>query len=158
MAESVIRSTISETQRSGMDRDPVVSIASHESFKRAPVTNEELYHSLDSLPSSQLGSALRVVAVALQHVDSAMELLGDRDRIGSDDAMHHYQVLLPELFACRSIGEGFGLVVSSLQNIVSRLRGKPMDDRQIRCNEPHCFPSKLSRYSPVELADSNPLT
>jgi hypothetical protein len=132
MAEPVIRPTNTETQSSDPNRGPVVSIASHGAFRPAPVTIEEIYHSPESIGSPYLRNALRLVSMALGNVDSALELLGDGDKIGGDDAMHHYQVLLPELFACRSIGDGFGLLVSSLQNAVARLRGQPMEERQIR--------------------------
>jgi hypothetical protein len=129
--EPIIRSINTETQRSDF-RTPVISIASHETFNPLPVAIEDIYHSPESIGSPYLGSAWRLMSIALANVDSALELLGDGDRIGGDDAMQHYEVLLPELFACRSIGDGFGLIVSSLQNAVTRLRGRAMEEQQIR--------------------------
>ena len=77
-------------------------------------------------------NALRLLSIAIRNVDTALELLADGDKAGADGAMQHYQVLLPELFACRSIGEGFGLLVSSLQNAATRLGGHAMEERQVR--------------------------
>ena len=120
MAEPIIRPTNSETHRSDLSRAPVVSIASHETFNPTLVTIDEIYHSPESIGSPYLRSALRLISKALGDVDSALELLGDGDKVGSDDAMQHFQVILPELFACRSIGEGFGLLVSALLNAVNQ--------------------------------------
>jgi hypothetical protein len=111
---------------------PVVPIDSHQSFKPDPVTSEELYHSPELIESPYLRNALRTISGSLGDVDNALELLSEGDRVGADDAMQHYQVRLPGLFACRSIGEGFGLLVSSLQNAVIQRRGEPMNETQIR--------------------------
>jgi len=132
VADIFIRPTKTETQRTELKGTPVVSIASHDRFRPAPVTIDDIYHSPESVGSPYLSTALRLMSTALKDIDSAIELLGEGDRIGSDDSMQHYQVLLPELFACRSIGEGFGLIVSSLQNAVRSLHGQPLDERQIR--------------------------
>jgi hypothetical protein len=125
------RPDVPEPRRSGNDT-PVVAIDSHETFKPEPVTIEDIYHSPDLVGSPYLRNALLLISEALGVVDSAIELLADGDRVGADDAMQHYQVLLPQLFACRAIGEGFGLVASSLHNAVTRLRGEPMNEAQVR--------------------------
>ncbi|MBZ5625246.1 MAG: hypothetical protein LAQ69_42080 [Acidobacteriia bacterium] len=122
----------SDTQSSDPNRAPVVSIASHETFKPALVSIADIYYSPESIGSPYLRNALRLLSMAVKNVESALELLSDGDMIGGDDAMQHYQVLLPELFACRSIGEGFGLLVSSLLNAVTSLRGQSMVERQVR--------------------------
>jgi hypothetical protein len=129
--EPIPRPKVPEPGRSDYDT-PVVSIDSHASFNREPVTVEDLYHSPELIESPYLRNALRLISEALRDVDNALESLSDGDRVGADDAMQHYQVQLPQLFACRSIGEGFGLLTSSLQNAVTQLRGEPMNDAQIR--------------------------
>lgn len=110
----------------------MVSIDTHEAFRPDPVGIEEIYHSPELIATPYLRNALRLILIAMGHVDNALELLTEGDKVGADDAMQHYQVLLPELFACRSIGEGFGLIVSSLQNATTRLHGQAMEGRQVR--------------------------
>ena len=131
MSETIKSPNIPQPSKAGHET-PVVSIDTHESFRRDPVTTEDLYHSPERIESPYLPNGIRTISAALGNIDEALELLSDGDKVGADDAMQHYQVLLPQLFACRSIGEGFALVTSSLQNAVSHLRGEPMNEAQIR--------------------------
>jgi hypothetical protein len=80
VAEPVSRPTNTETQSSDPHLAPIVSIASHETFRAAPVTIEEIYHSPESIGSPYLRNALRLISMALGNVDSALELLGDGDK------------------------------------------------------------------------------
>ena len=132
MPQPIMGPTVHEPRRADSNGTPVVSIDSHERFRLGPVPIEEIYHSPDLIGSPYLRNALRLISTATGRVDSALEFLAEDDKVGADDAMQHYQALLPELFACRSIGEGFGLLVSSLQNAGTRLRGQAMEERQVR--------------------------
>ncbi len=132
MPEPTIKPVDTETQKTERGAARVISIDVSQGFKREPVSIDDVYYSPELIGSPQLRNALSLLASALNQVDAALELLAEQAQIGADDAMQHFQVLLPELFACRKVGEGLGLVVSSLQNAISRLRGRAMDEPQIR--------------------------
>jgi hypothetical protein len=163
--EPIMGPTVPEPRRSDSNGTPVVSIDSHEGFRRGTVPIEEIYHSPELIGSPYLRNALRSILIGMESVNNALELLAAGDRVGADDAMQHYQVLLPELFACRSIGEGFGLLVSSLQNASSRLHGQPMEERQVRAvrlalialrSEPFMtFDAAIAHVSRLEQVDLN---
>jgi hypothetical protein len=132
VAEPIIKPVSTETKKSDLNGAPVVSIDSHSSFRPIRVSIEDIYHSPDLIGSPYLRNALPLISTALGHIDGALELLHAGDKVGADDEIQHFQVLLPELFGCRSIGEGFGLIVSSFQNAVIRLHGMAMEESQVR--------------------------
>lgn len=133
------------------------------SNKRDPILTEESYHSPELNGSPYLKNALRLLSMAMGRIDRALEFLADEDKTGV--AMQRYQLLLPELFACRSLGEGFGLIVSSLQNAATRLPGHAMDEQQIRTvrsalaalrSDPFMtFDAAMAHVSSLEHADLN---
>jgi hypothetical protein len=45
----------------------------------------------------------------------------------ADDAMMHVQVLMPELFSCRAVGEGFAAIVNAVQSSFENLHGQPLN-------------------------------
>src|ERR1035438_9630426 len=139
MAEASIRPTSVETQRTDPTLASVIPISQGMNFrpateeKRQPLDIDQLYSVGELAGSNYRRRGLSLISNALAHVDNALELNAERDRVGSDDAMQHFHVLLPELFACRSsLGEGFGLIISSLQNATLQLRGQALEEPQIR--------------------------
>jgi len=94
----------------------------------APVIDiDRLY---DALPgtSSHMITALGLLKEAsdnlseAQKCDSAME---------ADRFVHRVQVALPKLFGCRSIGDGFGVVINSLHFAFANLHGTPLTRNQL---------------------------
>ena len=69
---------------------------------------------------------------ALNWLDRALDDMQSGDPIHADDAMQHVHAMLPELFCCRALGDGFGAVVSALLGTFDHLRGLPMKLQQIR--------------------------
>jgi hypothetical protein len=51
--------------------------------------------------------------------------------IDADRSLQRAQKALPSLFALRSIGDGFGLIVNALYVAFANLHGKPMNNAQI---------------------------
>jgi len=94
----------------------------------APVIDiDRLY---DAVPgtSSQMVTALELLKeasdnlAAAQKCDTAME---------ADRFVHRVQVALPKLFGCRSIGDGFGVIINSLHFAFGNLHGTPLTPSQL---------------------------
>jgi hypothetical protein len=77
---------------------------------------------------SQIVSALELLKqasdnlAAAQKADSAME---------ADRFVQRVQLALPKLFACRSIGDGFGVIINSIHFAFTNLHGTPLSRGQL---------------------------
>lgn len=49
---------------------------------------------------------------------SSSKYLSQGDEVSSDNDIQHFLALLPELFCCRSIGDGFASIITSIYNSV----------------------------------------
>src|SRR5437660_1770575 len=58
-------------------------------------------------------TAMRLLADGNSRIDEALTYFRSDEKIGAADSIQRLRVLLPELFLCRSIGDGFGSVVLS---------------------------------------------
>ena len=54
------------------------------------------------------------------------------DLISSDDSIQRFQALLPELFCCRGLGDGFGAVINSIFHAIGNMDDTPMNESQLR--------------------------
>jgi hypothetical protein len=68
----------------------------------------------------------------LEWVDRALDDAQSANPIHADDAMQHVHSLLPELFCCRALGDGFGAVIGALLEAFGHMKGLPMTPTQIR--------------------------
>ena len=91
----------------------------------------DIYPAME-VASPELSSAMRVLPKAIEWADVANEALGAGELIRSDDAMIHLHSLVPELYCCRKLGDGFGAVVGAVWNSFDGQRGVPMDRSQIQ--------------------------
>ena len=82
------------------------------------------------LRGSTLSSALHLLNEALAHSQRAFGAI-DSDPVSADDEMQQLQAILPELFCCRSIGDGFGALVNSIQYALVNREGFPLTKSQI---------------------------
>lgn len=96
---------------------------------RRRITTEELYSQFENV-SPELSSAIRLLSVSLQHIDEALLAHRKNDDIAADDAVQKVQALLPELFCCRSLGDGYGIVVNALMCGFQNLAGIPLSREQ----------------------------
>jgi hypothetical protein len=78
-----------------------------------------------------LGHALRGLAAAKEAVQESLEALRRGELIASDDATQQLQALLPELFCCRELGDGFGAIINALNFSFQNARGIPLSEEQI---------------------------
>jgi hypothetical protein len=81
--------------------------------------------------SVELTSAMRLLPEALQWTQVAVRTLDAGDLIRSDDAMLHVHSLLPELFCCRRLGEGFAAIMNAILSSFEGCGGVPMEKAQL---------------------------
>lgn len=80
---------------------------------------------------------LRVAPVLLNEVidklKSALDYLHAGDPISADDRVQQVQALLPELFCCRGLGDGFGIIIDVAHHALLSRAGEPLRVDQITC-------------------------
>lgn len=81
--------------------------------------------------TSPLSSALSLLDEAVSRCERALELLQENNPVAADDEMQQVNSLLPELFCCRSIGDGFGAFVNTIRYAFVNKKGDPMSEPQI---------------------------
>lgn len=96
-----------------------------------PVSIDDLYPSPNAL-SPDLANALRLLHASIARVNDAIEAEDAADVIGVANECMRLQVLLPELFCCRSLGDGFGAVVNSIFHALRNAAGSPLNQVQLR--------------------------
>jgi len=77
-------------------------------------------------------TALRLLGLAIGRTQRALSAMNDGDEIAADSETQKVQMLLPELFCCRSLGDGFGTVVNGLLSAFESLQGNPPSGAQLR--------------------------
>jgi hypothetical protein len=55
----------------------------------------------------------------------------NHDLLESDHLVHEVHTLLPQLFRCRSIGDGFGAIINAIEIAFVNRRGEPLNEKQI---------------------------
>lgn len=94
----------------------------------APVIDIDRLYDAAPGTSSQIVTALELLKqasdnlAAAQKSDSATE---------ADRFVQRAQLALPKLFACRSIGDGFGVIINSIHFAFTNLHGAPLRRGQI---------------------------
>lgn len=95
------------------------------------IATEDLYPAPEAI-SPDLATALRLLGKASSRIQAAMLLLQGGDQVGADLETGHLHALLPQLFACRKLGEGFATLANGLLCCISNLNGAPLNISQIR--------------------------
>jgi hypothetical protein len=80
----------------------------------------------------ELGTGLRLLAEGIDYSEGALRAYEDDDTILADDSMLKLQALLPELFCCRGLGDGFGLVINAITSALQGLDGLPPNALQVQ--------------------------
>lgn len=115
------KTRITSTSEAGADQH-------HVPADRLPV--DDVYPEPD-LIGQDLSTAIQLLAEAVDLVNEAIDDQRSGETVHADDALQQLQVLLPELFLCRSLGDGFGAVVNSLFHGLCNLGGKPLTEEQM---------------------------
>lgn len=78
--------------------------------------------------------ALRLLRLAIGRCQRALDAQAE-DPMASDTEIQKVQMLLPELFCCRALGDGFGTVVNALICVFQNTDGNLLDQNQIKILE-----------------------
>lgn len=84
-----------------------------------------------TLIGQDLSTATQLLAEVMELIDDAIECQRRDERLLADDAMQRMQMVLPELFFCRSLGDGFGAIINSLFHALRNHGGSPLTEEQM---------------------------
>jgi hypothetical protein len=90
---------------------------------------ENLYPS-EHLTDPKVVAARRLLAQVIERFEEASKEI-DSDPVAADDNVQTCQPILAELFACRSIGDGFATVVNALLVALLNQDGELLTQKQI---------------------------
>jgi hypothetical protein len=129
-----IRQTLRETgvALGGTEPGPVYAGASGSgtAATAAVIEIDKLYpHTKGSI--SDLVAALALLADAIKTLDEARAAFRNKDFVGSDRYIQHFQAGLPALFMRRKIGDGYAVIINSLHLAFINHRGKPLNSDQL---------------------------
>jgi hypothetical protein len=96
----------------------------------APIPIDVLYPATES-NRHELIRALQLLPQAVKELELARDAFNANDVLQSDHHVHAVQLLIPDLFRCRTIGDGFGAIVSALEIAFVNQRGEPLGEKQI---------------------------
>jgi hypothetical protein len=137
-AAELFRSRIEsdKTQTESAQTKPTL-VESDELFKKTVTETNELemptetidfndLYPFQEFSTPELSTGLKLLAEAIREIDASIEHHNAGDEIGADDAIQRLQVLLPELFCCRSIGDGYAMVINAVQAALDHSNGTPV--------------------------------
>jgi len=99
--------------------------------KNKDIPTKDLYP-LREEHSPVLTSAFRLLEEGSKQIEEAIKMDRDGDRIGSDNALMSFHALLPELFCCRSLSDGFGAIVNAMFHGINNFDGNPLNGQQLQ--------------------------
>lgn len=94
----------------------------------APVIDIDRLYEAPPGTSSQMIRALELLAQARELLQSARSTDAPME---ADRYVQRVHLLLPQLFQYRAIGDGFGLIINSLQYALANREGRPLTPPQI---------------------------
>lgn len=95
------------------------------------ITTEDLYPVREEYNPS-LTTAIKLLEEGIDLVNESIETFLTDDLISADDAIQRFQALLPELFCCRGLGDGFGSVINSIYHALNNIDNAPLNESQSR--------------------------
>ncbi len=95
------------------------------------LTQRELYPVRHAFSIEHI-TALRLLALASGRLQRALTAMHSGEVLSADLEVQQVQVLLPELFCCRALGDGFGTVVNAVISVFESLDGDPLNAVQLR--------------------------
>ena len=103
---------------------------SEEQTPQGYIPTEDLYPVRDRF-NPALSTAIQLIRESIDYINESVAMLLDGDLISSDDALQKFQALLPELFCCRDIGDGFGTIISSTYHAINNMENIPLNKSQL---------------------------
>jgi len=111
--------------------EPSISTASETNTPQGYISSEDLYPVREQF-NPMLIRADQLLGESIDLLNETIEMLINDDLISSDDALQRFQALLPELFCCRELGDGFGAIINSIFHAIGNMEDTPMNDTQLR--------------------------
>lgn len=90
-----------------------------------PIEIDKLYPA-DKDSKADVIAALGLLAEAIGLLEKARAAARNKEAIEADRYSQRFQVLLPDLFRRRKIGDGYGAIINSLHFAFINQRGKPL--------------------------------
>jgi hypothetical protein len=128
--DSNITDIYDNTKKQNTEAPKVYSSTIEEHHVKDFISTEELYPARDKL-NPILSTAIQLLNEGLIHINESIKMLYEEDFISSDDALQKFQALLPELFCCRSLGDGFGAIINSIYHSLNNMKGTPLNKTQL---------------------------
>ncbi len=119
-----------KTQTQLVERRLLRAVQTEGTGALAPIPIEVLYPASES-NRQDLIRALQLLPQAVKALEIARDALNSNDPLQSDHSVHSVQILLPELFRCRTIGDGFGAIINALEIAFVNRRGEPLNSAQV---------------------------
>jgi hypothetical protein len=85
-----------------------------EDTPRPLISMKALYPDVEGLAPPYAATAIRILGKALSHLQDAIDAAKIDDWFASDNKVMIFENLLPELFCCRKLGDGFGAVINAV--------------------------------------------
>jgi|SRR5208282_443053 hypothetical protein len=112
-------------------RDLVFSEAGNKVSQGLRLSQAELYPARHAFSREHI-TALRLLTLAIGRSKRALDSITGDNMLAADTEIQKLQVLLPELFCCRGLGDGFGTITNALMSAFEVLGGTTPDVNQIR--------------------------
>ena len=112
-------------------QDPIFSEAGSSGSQNLRLSQNELYPARHAFSPEHI-TALRLLTLAVGRSKRALDAFAADDALIADTEIQKLQVLLPELFCCRALGDGFGTIINSFMSAFEALAGDTPDVGQIR--------------------------
>lgn len=103
----------------------------HEYKPVGNIPTEDLYP-LSSELNKELATASQLLEEGSEILNEAYNLIIQDEVFKSDDAIIRFQAILPELFCCRKIGDGFGVIINAIFHSLKNIDGSPINKEQIK--------------------------
>ena len=92
---------------------------------------EELYPEMSAI-RPEIVIATGLLDSGLADLNNALALSNENQTILADDAIQRFEATLPELFACRVVGDGFAAVTNALVHGLDNRQGELLSAKQIQ--------------------------
>lgn len=102
----------------------------HDTKNKSQLSSEDLYPDWEVLDPLYI-SSFRLMRESRQYIDQSLDFYANNNLISADDEIQKLQALLPELFCCRAMGDGFGYIVNAVMNALRNTNGIPLKENQV---------------------------
>lgn len=95
------------------------------------ISTEDLYPVREQY-NPVLTIAMQLLEEGIDYIKESVRMCLDEDWISSDDAVQRFQALLPEMFCCRDLGDGFGAIISSVYHAINNMNDSTLNKSQLQ--------------------------